>query len=160
MSKKDIRIRLLEKLKKNNKGTEEFVANDFLNELHNDLGTLKRSLIELVDFDLIRESNVEKDDGKKSVIRNIDTDTADLSKSDIDNKKSSLRLLNNVGAFSKIKPIRLTITVKGLQFLVENEKLGVDLTLSKWQKKWFWPVAISGVIGLAIAIISLIVTFF
>ena len=156
MAKNDIRIRLLKELRNLNQGTEEFVANEFLSKLHPDLGTIRRLLIELIDFDLIRESNVPKDNKDSSVIRNIPT-TKDDSDTliTLEYKKSSKRLVSKYGAFEKIKDIRLTITVKGLILLKENEKLDVDYTLSKWQKYWFWPVALIAIAGLAIAIISL-----
>ena len=150
----DIRIELLENLCNLNKGTTEFIANDFLSKLHPDLGTIKRVLIELIDSDLIQESNICKDDFEKSIIRNIDTTAHDDDPEKFD-KKNSKRLIQAIGKCNKIASIRLIITLKGINFLIENEKLKNELVLTKWQKYGFWPIAIIAFAGLIISLLSL-----
>jgi hypothetical protein len=122
-------------------------------------------LIELIDFDLIRESNVEKNDFGKSIIRNIDTERGSIEKKipQTIEKKNKLRLIKPVTfelngeqkTYPQIKPIRIFITIKGQQFLIENEKLNIDLTLSKWNKIWFWIIALISIAGLGLSILSL-----
>jgi hypothetical protein len=152
----DIRIELLENLRNLNKGTTEFIANDFLSKLNSDLGTIKRLLIELIESDLIQESNVYENDLGKSVIRNIDT-TAHDEDPEKNDKKNSKRLIQAIGKCNKISSIRIMITLKGINFLIENEKLKNELVLTKWQKYGFWPIAIIAFTGLIISVISLFV---
>jgi len=153
MKRIDPRIKLLEKICDLNKGSSEFIANKFLSTLDSDLGSIRRLLIELIDNDYILESNNSKGDHKNSIVRNIETITSDeqlrLS------KKSSRRLVHQVGPFEKIPSIRLIITLKGINFLIENKKLKNELILSYWQKFWFWPIAVVAVLGLIMSIISL-----
>ena len=73
-----------------------------------------------------------------------------------ENNKSSKRLIEKQGQCKKIESIRLIITLKGINFLIENKKLKNDFVLSKWQKYWFWPIAIFAILGLAISIIALV----
>jgi hypothetical protein len=155
----DIRIALLEKLNSLKNGASEFIANEFLSSLHDDLGTIKRMLIELIDSDLIIESNVTKSDHPKSIIWQIDT-TAHDNDPERDNKKSSKRLIRKVGNSEKIQCIRLLISLKGMNFLIENAKLKNELKLSRWQRYWFWPVALIALLSLAISAINFLQKIF
>jgi hypothetical protein len=143
MRDKDIRIKLLKKLNELNNGTSEFIANEYLSKLHTDLGTIRRLLIELIDFDMIRESNIPKENYKESIIRNINTTKSKGENfADLEFKKSSKRLKGKYGEFDKIPDVRITITIKGLKFLTENEKLFWDSKMAKWKHYTFWPLLI------------------
>jgi hypothetical protein len=159
MKETDIRISVLKELRKLNFGTSEYIANEFLESLNTDLGSIKRMLVELIDEGLIQESNIYEDNLTDSVIRKIDTKTINLDKDSQEriDKKSSKRLIERQGKFDRIPSIRIMITLKGINFLIENEKLGIDLTLSKWQRCWFWAVAFIAVCGLIISLISLFI---
>jgi hypothetical protein len=151
--KDDIRLKILAGINGFGHTTEQKPANEFLSEIKTycnteDLGTIVEAIKELRADGLIKETR------GANVIDTITTSGAHKT------WKNPKRFMEELEDAPKIKELFLFCTLKGKQFLIEHEKLQIDLTLSKWQKKWFWPVAISGVIGLAIAIISLIVTFF
>jgi|GEM_PF-5952240 len=106
MDNTDIRLRILERLDQENKSTEEFIANEFLETLHTDLGTIQRAVIELLDDKYIKES-------RPSAVRKIETSKG----------KSSKRLLDG----NDIPSIRLYITLKGKQYLAEQrDRYGRD----------------------------------
>lgn len=148
--KDDIRLKILTGINNFGHTTEQKSANEFLSEIKtyrqtDDLGTIVEALKELRTDGLIKETR------SANVIDTINT------RGPHDTCKNPRRFIEAVGDAPKIDTLYLFCTLKGKQFLIENEKLQIDLTLSKWQKKWFWPVAFIGVLGLAIAIISLFI---
>lgn len=108
-------MKILLRLKEENLGTGEFIANQFLSTLHDDLGTLRRALVDLFNCGYATESNLYWPEQK-----------ADFVTSKIDTRgtlgpeaKKSSRLNDP----NDIPPIRLVITLTGLRFLVEAENL-------------------------------------
>jgi hypothetical protein len=147
----DIRLRILHELNSKDGGTAEFKANEYLEKLHQDLGTIRRALIELLDEGLIAESNIT--DLQDSVIR---TKLKSVGK-DL-NKKDSKRLNND----KSIPKIRIYITIKGKLFLREEFKIKKEISLLNHQdktKRWVFGMAafgaVTGLISLALAIIAL-----
>lgn len=114
----DIRLEILHHINKKQKATEEYVANEYLYGLHDDIGTIRRALRELLAEGLIGESNVTSEN---SVILNQMASVGPPS------KKSSERLVNG-----DIDSIRLYITLKGKLYLVEEKKINNELLLSEW----------------------------
>lgn len=146
----DIRTMILSELSRQENSTAEFIANKFLYNIHKDLGTTIRALIELIEEGFVKESNIDwKDESQKnnSIVLSIDTTGKPGS-----NAKNPKRLLDS----SDIKSIRLFITLKGKMYLIQDKKLKIDFTLSKWQKIWFWPIAFIGIISLILAILALV----
>jgi len=121
----DIRFKILDHLDKNGRSTEEIVCNEFLASLHYDLGTIKRTLIELIEKGYINESNVnwERDRETASVIFAINT------KGD-KTRKDTKRLLD----INDIKAIRLYLTLDGKKFLIESS----NLKRTTWMLKNEW----------------------
>ncbi|WP_409029000.1 hypothetical protein [Gracilimonas sediminicola] len=140
---KDIRIRILEHFQDLNKSTEETKANKWLSDIHSDLGTIRRGLIELIRFDHLSISEKEKDEAICWLKKEWDTTTNNIPQTrDDKDKKSSKRLIEDVGNHAKVKEVRLITTVHGIRFLEEYSRfrrehfyrigyliLGVFLTL-------------------------------
>lgn len=118
MDNKDIRLRILEKLDKENRSTAEFIANDFLQTLHSDLGTIIRAVLDLVEDGYIKQSP-----------------PSDIGAIDTSQLKSSDRLLDR----SDTPTIRLFITLRGKQFLLESE----NLKRTSWNLRNEWWVRLS-----------------
>ena len=114
--KQDMRFKILEYLHKNGSSTEEVQLSDFLWTIHRDLGTIKRTLIELIAKGYINVSNVnwETEKESKSVIFKIN---ADGSTGELNNRPERLQDRND------IKEIRLYLTLDGKRFLIEAENL-------------------------------------
>lgn len=123
----DIRYKILEYLNQNGNSTEEVRCSIFLAHLHNDLGTIKRTLIELINKGYINESNVDWVNEKetKSEIFKINT------RGNIE-RKDSKRLLDS----KDIKEIRLYLTLDGKRFLIESENLKHTTWMIR-NEKWF-----------------------
>lgn len=123
----DIRYKVLLRLQKQKNGTDEFKANEFLATLHDDLGTVRRALIDLVESGYIRESNVDASgvNPQESVIYNI------KSRGPKENKKAR-RLAED----KSIGVIRIHITLKGIQFMTEteNEHFRMRSIKNEWWK--------------------------
>ena len=123
----DIRYKVLLRLQKQKNGTDEFKANEFLTTLHDDLGTVRRALIDLVESGYIRESNVDASgvNPQESVIYNI------KSRGPKENKKA-IRLVED----KSIGVIRIHITLKGIQFMTEteNEHIRMRSIKNEWWK--------------------------
>jgi hypothetical protein len=130
MDSKDIRLSILEKLDQENKSTAEFIANEFLETLHSDLGTIIRAVNDLVDDGYIKES-------PPSDIRNAVKNWEN---------KSSKRLLNP----NDIPSIRLFITLRGKQFLVESG----NLKRTTWNLKNEWWVRLAYLIAGALIVVA------
>lgn len=110
----DIRFKILAHLNKFGQSTEEINCNAFLETLHSDLGTIRRTLIELIEKGYINESNVnwERERETLSAIYKINT-RGDHT------RKDSKRLLKP----NDIEAIRLYLTLDGKKFLIESENL-------------------------------------
>lgn len=136
----DIRLKILDHLNKSGRSTEEINCNNFLVTLHNDLGTIKRTLIELIEKGYIKESNVDWDREREtsSVIFKIKT-IGNLT------RKDSKRLLNP----EDIKAIRLYLTLEGKKFLIESENL----------KHYSWTIRNDWWLKIVYLIIGSILTF-
>ncbi len=130
----DLRLEILHEIKNREKSTEELIANSFLQALNEDLGSLRRALIELLDEGLIGESNVTPE---TSIVRNK------LDSSGPPSVKSSKRLTNG-----EIGPIRLFITLKGTLFLIEEKKLRNELLLSEWNRYARYAIYILAILGI------------
>lgn len=144
----DIRYKILKRLESKSRSTAEYNSNEFLSELHDDLGTIKRSLVELMREGLIYESNI--DDYKKSVSYGINTSTSINDNPDFINQvKSPERLNGDVGDHGKkISDIRLIISIKGLRWLEEYEKFGLDKKSVRLKVNWFPVTIVAAVLGL------------
>jgi len=113
----DIRFKILKRLQEENKSTGEFKSNCFLKGLSSDLGAIKRALVELLNLGLISESNKDwVSEKKEHVVFKIDTKGPTNSP-----KKNSERLCSEYG------PIRLILTIKGLEFLEQREKRPLEI---------------------------------
>lgn len=140
IDKSDIRLKILNKLSAQKKGTEEFLANELLAKIHNDLGSVRRALIDLIEAGYIKESNVDwrTEKENKSVIYSINTIGPPEN-------KSTKRLIND----DSIGAIRIYLTLAGQEFLVESE----NLRLTTWtiRNDW-WLKIIYMLIGAGISI--------
>lgn len=114
---KDIRLRTLEHFRKLNVSTEERIANEWLAGQHYDLGTIRRALIELVDKDYLAISGSEKLESLEWLQREMNSETSKLSPQERHAKKSSMRLLKEVGGFTRVPDIRLHTTINGIAFI-------------------------------------------
>lgn len=142
MDDTDIRYIILKKLRKENAGTAEFSANQFLASLHRDLGTIRRALTDLIKDGYIWESNIDWDnDRDESEVSRIST----INSVGPPAQKDSKRLL------TEIKPIRIYITLKGMRFLIES----YNLRRTTWNLRNEWWIRILFlVIGAVIAFAS------
>lgn len=143
----DIRLKILTSINGFGHTTEQKSANEFLSSIKtykqtDDLGTIIEALKELRNDKLIKETR------GANIIDSISTNGAH------ETWKNPKRFMEAAGDAPKIDDIFLFCTLSGKQFLMENEKLQIDLTLSKWQKKWFWPVAIAALIGVVLSILT------
>ena len=135
----DIRLNILKRIEQENRGTAEFIANEYLSTAHDDLGTIKRAVLDLLDDGYVRESNLSWPDQKsKSVVFNIDTTGGKPN-------KNSNRLNNK----NDIKSVRLYITLKGKRFLIEEENLR---RTTWWIKHDWWLRIIYIALGAGIGI--------
>lgn len=146
--KNDIRLKILKGINDFGHTTEQKSANEFLSQIKtykqtDDLGTIVEALKELRADGLIKETR-----GANNIDKIV-------SRGPIATSKNPKRFVEAVGDAPKIDDLFLFCTLKGKRFLIENEKLQIDLTLSRWQKKWFCFFALSGVAGLVMSIISL-----
>ncbi len=124
--KSDIRYKILDHLLEINNSTNEFIANQFLSTLHDDLGTIKRALMELIEDGYIKESNIDTSvSNYTSPIKSINT-VGDIA------RKNPQRLIED----SEISKIRIYITFKGKQFLqeIENENKRMNHLKYEWLK--------------------------
>tara|TARA_R110002111_G_scaffold89077_1_gene138712 strand:+ start:409 stop:855 length:447 start_codon:yes stop_codon:yes gene_type:complete len=141
INKSDIRIKILEKLSEEKNSTGEFKAKDFLVTLHSDLGTIKRALIDLIEDGLIKESNVkwpEERDEKSSIHKIVTKGSPE--------RKDSRRLIND----KTIGTIRIYITLKGQQFLLQSE----NLRRQSWSiKNDWWIKLLYMIIGASISVL-------
>lgn len=150
----DIRITILKELNSWGHTTEQKRANDYLATIetyngNRDLGTIVEALKDLRHGYLIKETRGQN---------RID-DIVTNQKGDKNNDwKNPRRFIEPVGIAPQIPNIYLYCTIKGKKFLIENDKLMIDYTLSKWNKRWFVPVAIISTIGLLLSILSILIT--
>lgn len=159
----DLRIKILRYFIDKKTSTEEHPSNEWLANQHNDLGTLRRALLELIDNEFLVISNKNKKDSLQKIQTEFNTGALQFSNplSSLDEmRKSSKRLTNNLRNFNRIPDIKFITTVKGLKFIIEFDKLKVDATLSHRRKIWFWPIAISGLVSLAITLLKSAIDFF
>lgn len=139
----DLRIRILRYYKERNTSTEEHSSNAWLEKQNKDLGTIRRALLELINDDYLIISNASKEISIQKVTEKFETKNLSKPLSDDDIlKKSSERLIKDVGDNKKIPEYKFITTVKGIKFLIEFDKLNNDSTMAKWQKIAFWPLLI------------------
>jgi hypothetical protein len=120
---KDIRIKILEHFNQMRDDPGEVIANDWLSGQSKDLGIIRRALIELVDSEFISISNYDKDEAIAWLRSKMDTTTTSDPRTESDNnKKSSVRLIKQVGSYFKIEKIRIHTTIKGILFLQDYRK--------------------------------------
>jgi hypothetical protein len=151
----DIRIAILRYFKESNISTEEHPLNEWLEKQNDDLGTIRRALIELIENDFLIISNLDKEHSVSIVKKEYDTTTHSNPLTENDKiKKSSKRLIEDLHNLKKIKELKFITTINGIKFLIEFDKLKDDSKLSKWQKKWFWVVAVIGLVGLILSILT------
>lgn len=146
INKTDIRFKILEKLSEEKNSTAEFKAKEFLATLHSDLGTIKRALIDLIEDGLIKESNVNWPEEKeeKSSINAIVTKGPP-------ERKESKRLLED----ESLGPIRIYITLKGQQFLLQSE----NLRRQSWSiRNDWWVKILYMVVGAGISVAVFYIT--
>jgi hypothetical protein len=139
MGKEDIRILILRELDKKNRSTAEYRLNEYLATLHDDLGTIRRSLIELQEEGLIANSynyniknlliTTEKD---YKMYHNVH----DMHESYL---KKSRRLIEDpeVTRYG-IQGLYFYICLKGKTFIFENSKSKRDSLLGKFRISIFW----------------------
>jgi hypothetical protein len=120
--KDDLRIKILNHFRKLNKSTSETRANDWLAKQHSDLGTIRRSLVDLVDSEYIKLSSIGDKNPKEWLETNWDSSTSGARTEDDNDKKSAQRLIRKVGNHEKVKDVRLYTTVKGLTFIAEYNR--------------------------------------
>lgn len=168
----DKRITLLKRLVTEGKTTAEFKANPYLRELFNDtdLGSLRRTLEDLVDAQFIGLSSINDSSPKTWLQSHLDT-TSERNKEPKYNasKKSIDRLvkdLGNVTAHKQVKLIRLFITVQGIKFLLDYENSELQKSLTQLQikdtsrKVKYWRVAVfASLLALLISIFSIVLDF-
>lgn len=142
---KDIRLKILLHFEGLEGSSKETIANNYLAGLENDLGSIRRTLIELIQEDFIRLSSIQNENPIKWLNRELDTTTHDRANSQkYQNKKSSKRFLKHVGNQSKIPKIRLYVTLKGLLFIKEYKRF-------KYHYIWVLAIAlISFFLGLIV----------
>ena len=119
---KDIRLRILEHFKKLNVSTEERIANEWLAALHYDLGTIRRALIELIDQDYLAISEQEKKESIEWLQEKMDSSTSKLTQEQRHAKKSSIRLIKEVGGYPRVPDIRLHTTITGIAFILKYRR--------------------------------------
>lgn len=144
----DVRIQILKKLQLMGHATEEVALNEFLATLKtygggSDLGTIIRAIRELIKEEYICESPI------RDVVNGMS------SKGDRETFKSTRRFIETVGDAPQIGNLYLFITLKGKNFLIENQKLNLEYTLTKWKKYSFWPLALISVAAFVISLVSL-----
>lgn len=122
--KRDLRLTILKYFSKLNASTSETAANEWLSKQHDDLGTIRRALIELIETDLMAISEMDKFSAVSWLKTNLDTKTVALTADkDKRDKKSSRRLIEKVEAFSEIPKIRLFVTLQGVMFVNEQARM-------------------------------------
>ncbi len=139
--KTDIRFKILAHLLEINNSTNEFMANEFLSTLHDDLGTIKRALIELIEEGYIKESNIDTSiPYYTSPVKSIVT-IGNIT------RKNPKRLIED----SEISKIRIFITLKGKQFLqeIDNENKRMNHLKYDWLKNIVYLLIGAGLTFLA-----------
>lgn len=153
-----MRFIILQRLKFEDKGPAEFIANDFLSELHTDLGTIRRALIDLVEMGLIGLINKQDKKGAIEWLVNELNTSIDAGHTRDDKhmqiKTSSKRLIEGEigGDLKKIGNIGLNLTIQGVNWLIEHD------TLRRTNKLVKYDLVIKGavlLIGFALGIIVL-----
>jgi|GEM_PF-6383979 len=130
VDKFDIRFKILNHLARKGSSTEEVQCSDFLACLHPDLGTIRRTLKELIVKGYINESNIDwAKEREQSTIWKIETIGSPQ-------KKESSRLLDR----QDIKEIKLYLTLDGKKFLIEAANL--KHTTRKIRNEWWMKFAI------------------
>lgn len=132
---KDIRIQILLYLEREDHALEQISANLFLSKLKTvrntaDLGTIRRSLRDLLQEQFIMETN------DSNIIRGCDLETMQKRVIEcglIPSKERSdpQRFIDSVGDAPKIPEIYLGITLKGKTFLMERRMAEVEHELFK-----------------------------
>lgn len=139
----DLRFRILEYFEELDNSTSEEIANPWLETQDDDLGTIKRSLIDLIESDFIRLSSLGDKDPIKWLNENWDSTTHGKRTKEHDDKKSSKRLTQDVGIHNKVPDVKMYTTVKGLMFIKEYRRF-------KYHYYWIIGTAIlSFLLGLA-----------
>ena len=119
---KDLRVNILRHFDNLDNSTSETKANPWLSKQHTDLGTIRRSLIDLIKSDFIRLSSIGDIDPIKWLETKWDTTTHGEQTADGNDKKSSKRLVQKVGQYEKVEDVRMYTTVKGLMFINEYRR--------------------------------------
>jgi len=122
MCKTDIRIRILKHYKKLNSSTSETKDNKWLHKLDSDLGTIRRALIELIESDYLAISEKSANEAVEWLKENMNSTTMGPRTPDHDDKKSSKRLIENIGNYNKVPEIRLYTKIKGIVFIQEYSR--------------------------------------
>ena len=114
---KDIRLQILLHFRDLNVSTEERIANQWLSQVHYDLGTIRRALIELILEGYLVIPGLEKDEAVTWLNSEMDSTTSKLTPAERHAKKSSMRLIKEVGGYPKVADIRLHTTIAGVVFI-------------------------------------------
>lgn len=138
----DLRIRILKYYKERKSSTEEHSSNSWLEKQSDDLGAIRRAIIELITEDFLIISNATKDKALEKVEEAFNTTAHGLTPEKTKLKKSSKRLIQDVDEYKKIPEYKFFTTVKGIKFIIEFEKLKLDKTIATWQRIAFWPLLI------------------
>lgn len=128
--KTDIRFKTLKHFENLKASTAETFGNEWLSKQHKDLGTIRRSLIDLIESDFIRLSSIGKESPVEWLEREWNSTTTGKKTSDDEDKMSSQRLIRRVGDWSKVADARIYTTVKGLVFIKDYRKSKNDI----WNK--------------------------
>lgn len=117
----DLRLRILMEFNDLENSTAETVANKWLSDQHSDLGTIRRAVIDLIEFDYLKVSETEKLCAISWLNKEWDSTTYNSPQTkDDEDKKSSLRLIQKVGQYDKVSKVRLYTSVKGIVFIQEH----------------------------------------
>ena len=146
--KNDIRIKILKGINDFGHTTEQKSANEFLSTIKTyvgteDLGTIKEALDELIGLELIKETR------KGTGMKNFGS-----TQGDKETFKNPRRFIDKVGDAPKVPELYLYCTLKGKTFLIENEKLKIDLSISKFQRIGFWVATFISIASLLLSCLT------
>lgn len=159
-------IKILRKLIEDKSGgSQEVYMNPFLQACHADLGTIRRTIVDLIQLNLIGFSNYDNEDAIKLLMDELDSNkrrSHNIAEQEQKDAKNSLRLLKSVGDQSRTPPIPLHIRVNGIRFLLDydsNIKNSILIDnqnqLTRFQvKSWYWPHILS-LLSLLVAILAI-----
>ena len=130
MSKKDLRLKILEHFNNLKRSTAETNTNEWLYQQHTDLGTIRRAVIELIETDMLAISEKDKEEALTWIKEVMDSTTRGFEQERRNAKKSSKRLIASVGEFPEIPNLKIYTTLKGILF-IQDYKRTKNLNINK-----------------------------